>query len=302
LFGLVSHNGILHPSTGIVNSALPHFTVPVTIPPIVKLYHGTSERIGRLALTKGLSPRKLTGQSNWKHMVESHPDLVYLTTVYAPYFGLQAAKGKKMAIVEVETDLLDEFKMLPDEDFIEQVTRADKKNKVGIEGRTLNERTEYIRNYLDEFSGFWRQSSEFPDLQKSGIGQVISSLTGDVPKHAPSHYAATSIHKFSFSQLVKMVIPFGFWKSKVLNQFSVRYTVSSVKVGEGHKHFCGNLIQFTTLWPCIGGRNFRHFCTVFFLKRRYRLHMGVFQFQQFAFKAKIFRHKLRIFFHNRCLL
>lgn len=130
---------------------------------IVKIYHGTTETIGKQALTEGLRPRNLTGQSNWRHTVESNPTLIYLTTAYAPYYALQAVKerkGAKIAIVEIETDLLNETKMRPDEDFIEQATRLDKKNSAGIRGKTMNERVEYVRNHIDEFSESWELSVE----------------------------------------------------------------------------------------------------------------------------------------------
>jgi len=129
----------------------------------VKLYHGTTETIGRRALTVGLKPRQATGRSNWKHSVESHPSLIYLTTAYAPYYALQAVKNLKkgkIAIVEIETDLLDATRLRPDEDFIEQATRGDVTNKAGIVGKTMNERTRYIRNHIDEFSESWRLSVE----------------------------------------------------------------------------------------------------------------------------------------------
>lgn len=127
----------------------------------MKIYHGTTEAIGRQALVEGLRPRRLTGRSNWKHAVESNPSLIYLTTAYAPYFALQTVNtGEKIAIIEVETDLLNELDFRPDEDFIEQATRLDKKNIAGIKGKTMNERTKYIRNHLDEFFGFWKQSVE----------------------------------------------------------------------------------------------------------------------------------------------
>jgi hypothetical protein len=152
----------------------------------MKLYHGTTERIGRLALKEGLRPRKLTGKSNWKHTVESHPSLVYLTTAYAPYYALQVVKGKKISIVEIETDLLDEFKMRPDEDFMEQATRLDKKNDAGIIGKTINERTEYIRNHLEEFSGFWRTSVEY-------LGNC--AYEGIIPKTAINRIAVIDTSK-----------------------------------------------------------------------------------------------------------
>jgi hypothetical protein len=127
------------------------------------MYHGTTEAIGRMALTKGLKPRRMTGKSNWKHAVESNPSLIYLTNAYAAYYALQAIKkfkGEKIAIVEVETDLLDETKLRPDEDFIEQATKRDEENNAGIMGRTMNERTTYIRNHIDEFSNSWKLSVE----------------------------------------------------------------------------------------------------------------------------------------------
>ncbi|MFZ1073467.1 MAG: hypothetical protein WAO21_08535 [Verrucomicrobiia bacterium] len=130
---------------------------------IVKIYHGTTEAIGRRALTEGLKPRKMTGKSNWQHTVESSPSLIYLTTAYAPYFALHAFTSfhkTKFAIVEIETNLLDKTKLRPDEDFIEQATRRDEKNSAGIRGKTINERTEYIRNHIDEFSESWRLSVE----------------------------------------------------------------------------------------------------------------------------------------------
>lgn len=105
----------------------------------------------------------MTGQSNWKHTVESNPSLIYLTTAYVPYYALQAVKNlkkEKIAIVEIETDLLDESRLRPDEDFIEQATRRDETNKAGIIGKTMYERTQYIRNHIDEFSNSWKLSVE----------------------------------------------------------------------------------------------------------------------------------------------
>ena len=129
----------------------------------MKLYHGTTEKIGRQALTEGLKPRNVTGKSNWKHTVESNPTLIYLTNAYAPYYALNSVKNfrkAKFAIVEIETDLLDETKMRPDEDFIEQATRRDEKNKAGIKGKTMYGRVKYIRDRIDEFSESWKLSVE----------------------------------------------------------------------------------------------------------------------------------------------
>ena len=93
---------------------------------------------GRQAKTEGLRPRKLTGKSNWKHIVESNPSLIYLTTAYAPYYALCAVdgnKGEKIAIVEIETDLLNESNFRPDEDFIEQVPAWTKRTSLVSKAR-----------------------------------------------------------------------------------------------------------------------------------------------------------------------
>ena len=153
---------------------LPAFPPSDILATVVKIYHGTTEAIGRKARTEGLRPRKLTGKSNWKHIVESNPSLIYLTTAYAPYYALQTVnKGEKIAIIEIETDVLDESKFRPDEDFIEQATSLDKKNTAGIKGKTVNQRTKYIRNHIDEFSGVWKQSIQH--LGNCGYKCIITS-------------------------------------------------------------------------------------------------------------------------------
>jgi hypothetical protein len=97
----------------------------------VLLYHGTTEAVARLALKEGLKPRSVLGtQGNWDHTVTSNPDNVYLTNAYAAYFAYMATPDDEAVgdtlwgIVEVETDNLDIDAMLPDEDWLEQATRA----------------------------------------------------------------------------------------------------------------------------------------------------------------------------------
>jgi len=68
------------------------------------LYHGTSERVAKLALKQGLWPREDTKDSgNWDHTVPASPHHVYLTRAYAPYFAAQkAGDGERWGIVQVE--------------------------------------------------------------------------------------------------------------------------------------------------------------------------------------------------------
>ena len=134
------------------------------------LYHGTNEKAARLALKDGLKPRKLTGKSNWKHSLESRSDTVYLTSAYAPYFALQATdEDEKWGIVEIDVDLLDEKRLRPDEDAVEQTTRGikdfgpieDPQVRSILAKMPLTDmraRTEYVRANLDRLHNLWRAS------------------------------------------------------------------------------------------------------------------------------------------------
>lgn len=114
-------------------------------------------------------PRAMSGnEGQWGSTVESNPDLVYLTTAYAPYFAQQAAvAGERWAIIEVDTDRLKELYFLPDEDFMEQATRDPESTKmcadtVGCEDLpeldNMKDRTEWFRDNLDAFAHCWRAS------------------------------------------------------------------------------------------------------------------------------------------------
>lgn len=149
----------------------------------MKLYHGTTEGVARKAIKEGLKPRIATGRSNWKHTVESNPSMVYLTSAYAPFFGLQAAKGLvddenpeedfKFGLVEVDTDLLDKKWLMPDEDFIEQATR--KQTNSIIKGASMHQRTEWVRNNIHLFQEHWETSV-------SGLGNC--AYKGVIPPNA----------------------------------------------------------------------------------------------------------------------
>jgi len=137
----------------------------------VLLYHGTCERIARLALTEGLLCREDSGvKSIWEHTVESNPELVYLTIAYAPYFAYHAVPdeddpgeqfGHRWGIVEIDTDLLDENMMLPDEDFLEQISRGQDLSEMSEdfpEGNYMTERTQWFRDHLGAFAHLWQKS------------------------------------------------------------------------------------------------------------------------------------------------
>lgn len=126
----------------------------------MKLYHGTNSEVARKALQHGLQPRALHGGSNWKHTIESNPDCVYLTDVYGPYFAWCATKteGHQVALVEVETDLLEQGSLLPDEDFLEQVSRGNGSVWRELKKMSMLKRTAHLRGLMKHNARFWADS------------------------------------------------------------------------------------------------------------------------------------------------
>lgn len=83
------------------------------------LYHGTTSSRLTSILRDGLKPRGRR-KGNWDQY-PSRPDMVYLTTAYAPYFAICAVDEQEQGvIVEVDTSQLDRELLYPDEDFIAQ--------------------------------------------------------------------------------------------------------------------------------------------------------------------------------------
>jgi hypothetical protein len=94
----------------------------------MKLYHGTTSRHLPRILVEGLTPNKHNLNSNWDHTVASVDDRVYLTNAYALFFAGQAVAADDandlLAVVEIDTDLLDEDLLVADEDAVEQTNRG----------------------------------------------------------------------------------------------------------------------------------------------------------------------------------
>lgn len=137
------------------------------------LYHGTSEEAAKVAIKEGLKPRSGTGvKSNWEHTIASNPDNVYLTHCYAPYFAMCATQERetdichpslrpmRWAIIEIDTDKLDEECIFPDEDFLEQATRNREEDieALGLEESTMEDRTQWFRDNLHLFQPSWEDS------------------------------------------------------------------------------------------------------------------------------------------------
>ena len=132
----------------------------------MKLYHGTTEKAARQILAgAGIRPRGKK-KGNWQHTIESHPECVYLTTAYAPYFALSATTtDERVAVLEIDTKLLNPFALLPDEDFLGQVVKAREDYPAlglpeGWNGWDIMKKTRWFRRHLDAFQSNWRLSVE----------------------------------------------------------------------------------------------------------------------------------------------
>lgn len=128
----------------------------------MKLYHGLSEQSAHSALRQGLLTRKQTKKSNWSHSVHSNPDCVYLSDAYPLYFAMQAVpdrsvrrkkdeEGVKAAIIELDSDFLNPFKLLPDEDVLEQAGRGGK-DSLPLDW-SMHQRTKHYRKHMMDHIG-----------------------------------------------------------------------------------------------------------------------------------------------------
>jgi hypothetical protein len=118
------------------------------------LYHGTASRHLPSILKNGLTPRNQTQVSNWDHSIPSNHETVYLTDSYALYFSAQACEEEhddRLVVLEIDTDMLNEFMLCADEDAVEQTNRG----KDDVPG-TMEERTMYYRERAHMYD--WRQS------------------------------------------------------------------------------------------------------------------------------------------------
>jgi hypothetical protein len=123
----------------------------------MRLYHGTSESAAKAALRDGLKPRGKR-KGNWVHSIESCPDAVYLTDAYALHYAMNATgdSGGRVAILEVDSDMLAPWLFAPDEDWLEQATR--KATGGAPLDRPMKYRTRWYRKRLLDYSHMWEQS------------------------------------------------------------------------------------------------------------------------------------------------
>lgn len=117
----------------------------------MKLYHGTSASRLDSILAHGLKPRARK-RGNWSRY-PSRKDMVYLTTAYAPYFGVSSLSDndKTIAIIEVDADVLSEDCLYPDEDFIAQAIAWQKQCPIELVHQE-------VRDGLEGYRHHWKDS------------------------------------------------------------------------------------------------------------------------------------------------
>lgn len=124
---------------------------------LLKLYHGTSGSRAAQIISGGFLEPRGNQKGNWGHTCPSRPDCVYLTDIYGGYFAFAAVQRRKdrAAVFEVETDLLVQEKLIPDEDFLEQATRG----KDNVPG-DIKKRTQFYREGSHRVPKLWTSSVE----------------------------------------------------------------------------------------------------------------------------------------------
>jgi len=117
------------------------------------LYHGTNAKNLSSILSKGLRTRGKK-RGNWD-AYPSRPDMVYLTTAYAPFFAIQSCKdGEKALILELDRDRLDESNLYPDEDFIVQCLAAQNNESIEAIHEDIKDTLEcYQHHFKDSING-----------------------------------------------------------------------------------------------------------------------------------------------------
>jgi hypothetical protein len=152
----------------------------------MKIYYGTSHSIARRASSRGLPPSNLQVlplnlNIEW---VISSPDMVYLSTTCA-LMGAVESNETKIAVLEIETDKLDEINLYPDEDFIYEIL---KRRNPYFQTEKDGKLHRYIRDNPSMFKGYWEESLQM-------LGNICHK--GLVPPTAITRYAIFDLSKNS---------------------------------------------------------------------------------------------------------
>lgn len=117
------------------------------------LYHGTTERHLSNIVKHGLRPRKYHNEDNWEHSVNSNSNCVYLTVAYALYFANAALKDEddqsRLIVLEIDSEMLKENLLCPDEDFLAQANVDPTKNHLAMKEKNEHYK-KIVHKYLHE--------------------------------------------------------------------------------------------------------------------------------------------------------
>lgn len=84
------------------------------------LFHGTSFAHYESIMKRGILPRQVTGGEGTWVIPASGEDRVYLSNCFALYYAVSASEDDDLLVLAIDTELLDETQLVPDEDAIEQ--------------------------------------------------------------------------------------------------------------------------------------------------------------------------------------
>lgn len=156
------------------------------------LYHGTAGIDYQQILNEGLKPRGKR-KGNWKHSALSNANAVYLSRCYAPHFMMTAGQHLREPpttglLIEVESDRLGYYQLLPDEDCLEQVMRGHDEVKGTQRARTL-----WYRNNLRNYVGAGANGVAFWEMSVRQLGNCC--YYGAIPPSAITRIAVVDLAK-----------------------------------------------------------------------------------------------------------
>lgn len=118
----------------------------------MRLYHGTNAKFLPKIIKRGIWPRMISARSNWPSF-QSRPDMVYLSRAYPMYYAISACgeSAPKIAIIEVEIDMLQHERLFPDEDVIAQSVAKEFEVPVSVVHFDA-------RDNLEDYQDKWKES------------------------------------------------------------------------------------------------------------------------------------------------
>jgi len=186
------------------------------------LYHGTNAKALPQILTKGLQPRKYTNVNNRWSDFPSRSDMIYLTRLYAPYFGFSAISedDNEIAIIRVRIDDLDEQLLFPDEDYVAQ----------GIN----NDGDFWTENGIDE---------DAPLTEKTEFAREVLHLLGSITKHSIEELGNCAYQGIISPRQFDEVVVYDTTQNSFINQMLADPTITILNA-----LYCGEKYNILTEW------------------------------------------------------